>query len=183
MKKIFKISLTFWIAIIGIIATSCSSKENELIGRWSNSFGFTNNYTENRVYKETGDTFFQTFTFQKGENGEPGVFTDAISPLIIGDQNPDRVLIGSTISGTWEVKNDKLYLYYDKESFSLTNADEIGRTDKMILEEEMTQKFLEKYEKLGADGLSYEIIHKNNKTGLEIKFGNTKVTLKKEDKN
>ena len=184
MKKFIKISLTFWIAIIGVIATSCSSKENELIGRWGNSFSLTNNYTENRVYKETRATCFQAFTFEKGENGEPGVFTDAISPLIIGDQNPHRVLIGSTVSGTWEIKNDKLYLYYDKESFSLTNADEMRRTDKMILEEEMAQKFIVDYKKLGAEGLSYEIVHKNNKTGLEIKFGNTKVTLiKKEDKN
>ena len=53
----------------------------------------------------------------------------------------------------------------------------------MILEEEMTQKFLDDYKKLGAEGFSYEIVHKNNKTGLEINFGNTKVTLKKEDKN
>lgn len=184
MKKFIKISLTFWIAIIGVIATSCSSKENELIGRWGNSFGLTNNYTGNRVYKETGATCFQTFTFEKGENGEPGVFTDAISPLVIGSQNPDDVLIGSKISGTWEVKGKKLYLYYDTESFSLTNADEMGRTDKMILEEEMAQKFLDDYKNLGAEGLSYEIVHKNNKTGLEIKFGNTKVTLiKQEDKN
>lgn len=48
----------------------------------------------------------------------------------------------------------------------------------------MAQKFLEHYKKLGADGLKFEIVNKNNKTVLKIYFGNTKVTLnKKEDKN
>lgn len=44
--------------------------------------------------------------------------------------------------------------------------------------------FLENFKSLGAEGLSYEIVHKNNKTGLEMSFGNSKVTfIKQEDKN
>lgn len=181
MNKLKNFSLTLCLALIGIVVISCSSKEDELIGQWGNSFGLTNNYTKNRVYKETGDTFFQTLTFEKGENGEMGVFTDNISPLVI---NPDDILLGSVISGTWEIKGKKLYLYFEDESLSLTNADGIGRADRLILEEEMAQRFLDEYKKLGAEGLNYEIIHKNNKTGLEINFGNAKITLiKKEDKN
>lgn len=164
---------------VTFILVSCSSKEDELIGSWSRSFGIANDYTQYRVYSESDyrPTFIQTFTFEKGEKGRENLFTDYISPLVIGGQNPDDVLIGSEITGTWEIKDDKLFLYYDSESFSLTNADMLGRTDRMIAEEELGQSFLEDYKKLGEKGLSYEIVHKNDKTGLEINFGNTELTL------
>lgn len=182
-KNLAKAVLAFF---TGLLLVSCSSKEDELVGKWGNSFGLKNKYTSDRVYTspDNHDAFFQTFIFENGEKGEKGAFTDYISPVVIGDQNPDEMVIGSEISGTWEVKGDKLYLYFDNESFSLTNADMIGRTDRIMLEDEMAQKFLENYEYLGTKGLSYKIFHKNNKTGLEINFGNTKVTLiKKENRN
>lgn len=182
-KKYFSTAILSF--LMALVLVSCSSKEDELIGSWSTSFGIANDYTQYRVYSnsEFRPTFFQTFTFEKGKNGEMGTFTDNISPLVIGEQNPDEVLIGSKISGTWEIKDKKLYLYFDDEGLSLTNADDLGRTNRMIVEDDMTQRFLDEYKKLGEDGLSYEIVHKNDKTGLEINFGNTKLILiKKEDK-
>lgn len=183
MKK-FNSPLAILCLFFTCLLVSCSSKEDKLVGQWGNSFGITNNYTDTRVYKEPGDACFQTFFFEKGENGEMGVFTDNITPLVIGGQNPDNVIIGSQISGTWKIKGDKLYLYFDKNSFALTNADMLGRTERMILEDQMAKSFLDEYKNLGEEGLNYKIVHKNNKTALEINFGNTKVTLvKREEKN
>lgn len=179
-------STTVLTLFMALVLISCSTKEDEIIGSWSTSSGLANEYTQYRVYSnsEYRPTFIQTFTFEKDENGSENSFTDKISPLVIGGQNPDEVLIGSEISGTWEVKGNKLYLYFDEDSLSLTSADEVGDTDRIALEDEMTQMFLENFKSLGAEGLSYEIVHKNNKTGLEMSFGNSKVTfIKQEDKN
>ena len=156
-----------------------------MIGSWETTFGLTNDYTQYRVFSnsEYKPTFFHTLNFYQGEKGKSGTFTDVITPLVLPGQNNEELKLGSRISGTWEVKNNNLFLYYDENSFSLINADTLSRNDRLILEERLKLEFLDKYKTKGAEGLSYEIVHKNNKTGLEIKFGNTKVTLKKEDKN
>lgn len=183
MQRFLKISLTLCIALIGIIAPSCSSKEDELVGSWSTSFGLTNDYTQYRVYSDSEyhPTFFQTIKFSQGENGKPGTFTEVISPLVLSGQNSNELKIGSKISGTWEIKNKKLYMYFDENSFSLTNDDMIGINDKAILEDQMTQEFFQRYGTVCSNGMNFEIVKRNDKTGVEIHFGNTKVTLVKKE--
>ena len=62
-------------------------------------------------------SYFHFITFSQGENGKLSVFTDVINPVTLYDDDGAR--IGSKITGTWEVKNNKLFLYYDENSFSL----------------------------------------------------------------
>ena len=186
MKKFIKITLKMCFALIFIMATSCSSKENELVGSWRASFGLNDDYLHERGYSDSkySPTFIQTITFYQGVKSESGTFTDVIAPIVISSQNDEVIKIGSKLSGTWEVKEKKIYMYFDENSLSLINDDMIDETDKSLLENQISQNFFGKYKDLCANGLKYEIFHKNNKTGLKIMFGNTKVTLiKKVDKN
>lgn len=158
---------------------SCSSKEDQFVGSWSRSFGMnTHPYTEFRAFSQnTGKTFFHTFTFEKGKDGK-GEFFDVVSPLMIGG-DPDEIVIGSKVSGEWEVKDGKLYLYYN-DDIQLTHADNLDPEVKTILEDQLTQQVLSKYKEDGEKGFSYEFKEKNNKTGLEIEFGQDKMVLVKE---
>lgn len=46
-------------------------------------------------------------------------------------------------------------MHFDDNSLTLTNDDMIDRTDKSILENQMSQKFFDKYKDLGAKGLKW----------------------------
>ncbi|MCH5245053.1 MAG: hypothetical protein J1E84_01215 [Muribaculaceae bacterium] len=182
MKQIFlKITLACCIALIGLLETSCSIREKELEGRWSTSV--CDVYAMDRIFwtTEYRPTYLHFITFSQGENGKLSVFTDVINPVTIYDADGAR--IGSKITGTWEVKNNKLFLYYDENSFSLINADTLSRNDRLILEERLKLEFLDKYKTKGSNGLIYDITEKNNRKKLDIDFGNSMVTVVKEEEN
>ena len=176
------------LAIVGIvfvsICTACTSKEDELAGSWSTTFGSKNDYVQKRVLNtsENNPTYYHILTFNKGENGDKGAFTDCVSPLALGNQNNDDINVGSIIKGTWEVKKNKIYLYYNSE-VSLTNADNLSDDDKFLVENEMARAFLADNKEAGENGVPYEIIKKNGKVALKIQLCNPSITLvKKKEK-
>lgn len=166
------------VAAVGLFV-SCSSDEDKLVGSWTRSFGINSaSYTEMRSFQQEGShpTFFHTFTFEKG-NGEMGKFVDVVYPLALGGNNEPKV--GSKITGNWKVKDGKLYLYYNND-YSLTHADELDPEVRSIIEEQAPLQFLAKYKEAGERGFPYEIVEKNNKTGLEIDFGTDKLVFSKD---
>lgn len=183
--------LKSWSRIVSIftflllILVSCS-KEDKLVGTWDRSLGLGDDYTQYRRFynSEYPPTCFHTFTFEKGEDGEKGTFTDAVSPLVLptGDTNPDQLIVGSKITGEWEIKGKKLYLFYD-DDLKLLNADNLSSADQSRLKDEMTAAFLKEYKQLGEEGFPYEIVKKDKGESLKIAFGNTDLVFKlNEDK-
>lgn len=173
--------LTIFIGIIFVcICTGCSSKEDKLVGTWSTAFSLKNDYVRCRVYSISGDhpTYNHYFTFKKGENGNKGTFVDGITAYVF-DEN--EIHVGSKITGTWEIKKDKIFLYYD-DNVSLTNANKFGETDKNLLKEEITKQFLKDYRKVGENGVSYEVYKKDGKAKLRINLCYPPLTMNKEEK-
>lgn len=167
-KKVMKSLMLLFAAVC--MLSSCASKEDKLVGSWSRSFGLNSNpYTELRAFssKDTHPTFSHTFVFEKGNDGK-GTFKDVVSPLAIGLQSGQHA-VGSKITGRWEIKDNKLCLYYEDE-VTLINADDLEPELVEMLEEQITKEFLDKYKSMGANGLPYEFQEKNNKTGIIIQF-------------
>ena len=182
MKAIIRIENWLFLLLAVVLFGACSSKEDALKGSWTRTFGLnTSSYTEGRVFsQEAGKTFFHTFVFEKGTSGK-GTFKDVVNPLVLNN-NSDLVVVGSKISGEWEIKDNKLYLYYN-DSVELTNGDDLHPADKARLEGQMKELFLTKFKEAGEKGFPYELKEKNNKTGIEIDFGNDKETfVKNQDK-
>lgn len=175
-------------AIMGIVlvcmCTACTSDEDKLEGSWTTMFSLKNDYVKYRVFttSEYHPTYYHIVSFKKGENDKRGTFVDYITPLILDESNSDEVVVGSKISGTWEVKKDKIHLYYNDE-VSLTNAENIGDGDKDNLESEMAEYFLAEYKTIGENGIPFQIINRNNKVVLELNLDNPPIVLiKKENK-
>lgn len=171
------------LAVLFMITFSSCSKGDELVGSWSNMFGLnTNDYTIYRAYKadDYHPTLIHTIEFEKGKKGEPGTFTDYVNRTLVPN-NDENMFAGSKISGKWEIKKGKLYLYYDDE-VNVIGAKNLSDNDIAVLENEMTERFLADFKEAGANGLRYKIEkEKGNKT-LNIDFGNTKVSLSQNQK-
>lgn len=183
MKTVFKFTFGAAFAFIILAFVSCSSAEDELVGSWSTSFGLSNDYQHLRVAQKEDDhnTFMQTFTFEMGEKNEPGKFKDYIAPLaMLTSSSDDEIIVGSVLTGTWELKNKKLYLHFN--NLELVNADNLAPELKNAIKDEMQKRFFEKYQKDAENGISYEIEERNNKTGLILNFGSTKLKLIKSEK-
>lgn len=164
------------------LLTSCSSKEDKLIGTWSRSFSKDTPYTDYRTFSldNASHTYYHTISFEKGKSGK-GTFTDVVTPLSYSVK-ADQIVVGSKVTGNWEVKDGKLFLFYN-DDLSLTNDNNLDADDIEELEMRMSHLFFEDYERLGEKGLSYKFIEKNDKVGLEIDFGNDDVVFsKKADK-
>lgn len=164
MKK-FLLS-TFFLGIVSVLVISCS-KDDKLVGTWSYIYGLGNPYTDSRCFSEDGpgQTFIHSLEFQKG-NGAKGSFIDKVRPLILGSSSDQKMLIGSSISGEWEVKGNKLYLYYN-DDMELLNANALYDEEKSQVARQWSNHF-EEWKKKGEEGYSFEIIEKNGKTGLNI---------------
>lgn len=159
--------------------TSCSKDEDQLIGSWSRCFGLnTNSYTQYRAFhdKDIHPTYFHTFVFEKG-TGDKGIFKDVVKALILS--GTQRVSVGSKLSGNWEVRNGKLYLYYD-DTMQLLDADDLNTELIAILEEAVKDKFLSKFKEAGKNGYEYTLKKVRDKDVLEIDLGSETLTLKKE---
>ncbi len=168
-----KLIKSLMLLLMGVcMLTACTSKEDELVGSWSNSFGINSNpYTEVRAIHKQGihPTYIHTFIFEKGENGK-GEFNDIVNPLTFSLQ-PDDWAVGSRVTGNWEIKDGKLYLIYDDE-VTLLNSDKLDPELAEIIKDAMKKQLIDVYNKQGAKGLPYEIIERNNTKVLVIRFGN-----------
>lgn len=178
--KTIKIILTLlYLMTVSFMFVSCASKGNELVGSWSRSFGLNDNpYTEVRAFTSVGanPSFYHTFVFEIGKDGK-GHFKDEVTPLDFGLQ-PDDIAAGSKVTGEWEIKENKLFLYYDGD-ITLNNSDKIEPGLEKILIDAMKKQFLNIYGAMGEKGLPYEIFEKNDKTGLKIQFGNDTLVFSK----
>ncbi|MBD5221842.1 MAG: hypothetical protein HDS70_05675 [Bacteroidales bacterium] len=180
-RSIFKMML----AILMLPLAACESQEDKLVGEWGKVFGIApNSYTGYRVYRPNGpgSTMVENFTFTKGEDGKKGKFVDSIFPLMPGE----NVVVGSNLTGEWEVKGQLLYLYFD-HSIEFDGLELTGTTDKLDFEteyelrQEMAQILKDEYIKACKSGIPYRIVEKNGKTGLEIEFPGGAMTLVKSD--
>lgn len=156
------------LVVLTLSFMSCESQEDKLVGGWSNVFGISpSSYTEYRVYRPNGpgSSMIENFTFTMGKDGKKGIFVDAISPLLPGN----NIVVGSKVTGEWEIKDKKLYLYYDE--LTLTGmTDKLDEEMQMDLEIEMTEKFFNDYMKAGETGFPYRITKEKGKMCLEIDF-------------
>ncbi|MDE6300461.1 MAG: hypothetical protein K2M19_01925 [Muribaculaceae bacterium] len=163
---------------LGCMLSSCSSREDKFVGSWSRTFGLRDNYTQYRVIADKGKSFFQTFTFEKGKDGK-GTFTDYIAPVMASS---DQFAVGSKISGEWEIKDAKLYLYFDGE-LSLTNADKESEDDKFVIASALAEKFLSDIKSEGEKGIPYEFGETNGREWLKFKFKGEDISLLKDKNN
>ena len=187
MKRgLFRSAFKMMLAILMLPFVACESQEDKLVGEWHTTFGIApNSYTTYRVYRPngSGSTMVENFTFTKVEEGKNGKFVDSIFPFMPGE----NVVVGSKLTGEWEVKGELLYLYFDRyqefDGLTLT-----GTTDKLSFEteyqlrQEMAQILKDDYIEACKSGIPYRIFEKNGKTGLEIEFPGGTLTLVKSGK-
>ncbi len=162
--------------IAAAILSSCSSHNDELLGSWSRSFSLKDDYASKRAISvsEDHETYFHTFTFSKGDNGM-GTFTDNIAPMIISPQH-GKIILGSMLTGQWEVKDNKLFLYFD-DNVTLTNGADLSPSEINAVETQIGRVFLSAYKELAAQGIDYTIEEHNGKQGIKLDFGPSSFTL------
>lgn len=179
-KRLFQNLFKLMLLVVTLPIVSCSSQEDKLVGDWDNMFGISGcAYTENRIYRPDGpgSTMIERFTFTKGENGKKGKFVDFVSPLMPGD----KIVVGSKVTGEWEIKDKKLYLYYDELALTGT-TDKLDKEMQMDLDIEMTDKFFSDYMKAGEEGFPYQIEEGKGKTRLKIDFPGGTLVLTRDEK-
>lgn len=179
-KKIFLSTLL--LLFLGCSLISCSNEADKLEGSWSNTFGLSDDYSEFRIYQqsERGFTYFHTFKFINEQDENGGYFLDVISPLAIS-QSPDDIVVGSEISGKWEIVKGKLYLYFS-DNIELLNAENLNLNDQNYLASQMVKYFLDKYRIVCSQGLDFEIKENSSGSSLTIHFGNTIESFTKQKK-
>lgn len=178
-KRLFQNLCKLMFLVLTLPFVSCESQEDKLAGNWDTMFGISrSSYTEYRVYRPDGpgSTMIERFTFTKGTDGKKGTFVDSVFPLIPGD----NLVVGSKVTGEWEIKDKKLYLYYDDLTLTGT-TDKLSEESQMNLEIEMTDKFFSDYMNAGEEGLPYRIVKEKGKTRLEIDFPGGKVQLTRDE--
>lgn len=176
-KSFFKLSFLF----LTLSVVSCGSQEDELVGDWDTIFGISkSSYTQYRVYRPDGpgSTMIERFIFKEGADGKKGTFIDGVAPLMPGD----KTVVGSKVTGEWEVKDKKLYLYYNEDLELTGTTDKLSEEMQMDLEIEMTEKFFNDYRKAGESGIPYSIVKEKGKTRLEIDFPGGSLMLSRDEK-
>lgn len=181
MKKLY--FLLFALLIMGI--TSCTSESDILEGNWKGNTSRIDDFVYSRSF-ETNDSrkaYINILSFSK-ETKNSGTFTSRIAPFMNRDESEagNPLYIGSEFTGTWEIRDKKLYMNFGSPSnMQLTGSDKLSQREKDFVKSQIFENSW-KYIAPAQDGMEFKIEKKDKIYKLKIFFGNQIVEFSKSAK-
>ena len=186
MKKLIFLFCT----LIFMSLVSCTSESDKLEGKWSCASSILDDFVKNRIYQtdDTRKAYINYLSFSK-ETKNSGSFTSlvtpiSVTPILTPDENESGkpIFIGSKITGTWEIKDKKLYMNFGSaENIQLNGSNFLNQREKEYVKSQIYEKFW-KYIAPATNGMEFNITKDGKKDRLRIYFGNQIVEFYKAKK-
>lgn len=180
MKKLFFLMC----ALVFMSITSCKSESDKIEGTWNGSSSIMDNFVKDRTFQnnDTRKAYINTLSFSK-DSKNSGTFTSTITPVmtLAEKEAGNPIFIGSELSGSWEIKDKKLYMKFGSaEDIELLGSNNLNQTQKEYLKAQIFENSW-KYIAPAMDGMEYSITKDGKTNKLKIYFGNQLVEFYKKE--